>query len=79
MKNVEMNITDAGIAAMKRMLKIILLIVLSHTALVVYSAFFMSKEAWLFISGGLFYIIFGVLFCAQILYFKIKSRRMKSL
>jgi len=35
-------------------------IFLGHTALVFYSAFYMSKEAWAFISGGLFYILFGV-------------------
>ncbi len=77
MKNVEMTLTDAGIAAMKRMLTIFLFVVAMHTALVVYSAFFMSKEAWLFISGGLFYIIFGVLFAGQILYYKIKGWKNK--
>jgi len=29
-----------------------------HTAFVFYSAFYLSKEAWAFISGGLFYILF---------------------
>jgi len=77
MKNMEMTLTDAGINAMKRMLKIILLVVASHTALVVYSAFFMSKESWLFISGGLFYIIFAVMFAVQILYYKIRSWKTK--
>ena len=77
MKNVEMTINETGIKAMKRMLKIILFIIAAHTALVVYSAFFMSNEAWLFISGGLFYIIFGVLFAGQVLYYKIKMRRIK--
>ena len=77
MKNMEMTLTDAGINAMKRMLKIILLVVASHTALVVYSAFFMSKESWLFISGGLFYIIFAVMFAGQILYYKIRSCKTK--
>ena len=77
MKNMEMTLTDAGINAMKRMLKIILLVVASHTALVVYSAFFMSKESWLFISGGLFYIIFAVMFTGQILYYKIRSWKTK--
>jgi len=79
MKNVEMTITDAGIKAMKRILKIILFVVLSHTALVVYSAFFMSNEAWLFISGGLFYIIFVVIFTGQILYYKVRAWRIKNI
>jgi isopentenyldiphosphate isomerase len=37
-------------------------IILAHIALVVYSAFYMSSEAWAFISGGLFYILFAVYF-----------------
>jgi isopentenyldiphosphate isomerase len=33
-----------------------------HIILVLFSAVYMSKEAWLFISGGLFYILFAVYF-----------------
>jgi F0F1-type ATP synthase assembly protein I len=73
MKNVEMTMTEAGVKAMNRMLKIILLIVVLHTALIVYAAFYMSNESWLFISGGLFYIIFAAIFILQILYYKIKA------
>ncbi len=72
MKNVDIMLTDAGLNAMKHMIKIILFILVLHTALTVYSAFYMSKEAWLFISGGLFYIIFASMFLGQILYYKIK-------
>ena len=36
----------------------ILCITTFHILLIIYSAFFMSKEAWAFISGGLFYILF---------------------
>lgn len=43
----------------------------AHTALVIYSAFYMSGEAWAFISGGLFYLLFGVVF----LFEWIKQRR----
>ncbi|MBI5217398.1 MAG: NUDIX domain-containing protein [Bacteroidia bacterium] len=35
----------------------------------------MSKEAWVFISTGLFYIIFGAYFLFEILYQKIKIRK----
>jgi isopentenyldiphosphate isomerase len=45
-------------------------IFLVHTALVFYSAFYLSKEAWAFISGGLFYLLFG-------LYFLIEFARLK--
>ncbi|HNX23655.1 MAG TPA: septation protein IspZ [Spirochaetota bacterium] len=77
MKNMKVTLNEAGIKAMKRMLKIILLILSLHTILTVYSAFYMSNEAWLFISGGLFYIIFAVMFTGQILYYKIKLWRAK--
>jgi isopentenyldiphosphate isomerase len=34
----------------------------------------MSKEAWAFISGGLFYIIFGVIFVGQLVYARFIKR-----
>ncbi|MCK4664936.1 MAG: NUDIX domain-containing protein [Bacteroidales bacterium] len=37
----------------------------------------MSKEAWVFISGGLFYIIFGVYFIYELIYKKIKNLKYK--
>jgi isopentenyldiphosphate isomerase/intracellular septation protein A len=48
-------------------------ITLVHITLVLYSAFYMSKEVWFFISGGLFYILFGI-FLAFIF---LKNRLMK--
>jgi Intracellular septation protein A len=77
MKNVEFTINDAGIKAMKRMLKILLLILTFHAILTVYSAFYMSNEAWLFISGGLFYIIFAAMFGGQVIYYKIRLWKTK--
>lgn len=44
-----------------------------HTALVAYSAFFLSERAWAFISTGLFYIIFGVYFAFEIIQGKMKK------
>ena len=60
MKGIEMN--EAQGALFKRNLRNLFFIVVAHTVLVFYSAFFMSKEAWAFISGGLFYILFIVYF-----------------
>ena len=60
MKGIEMN--QAQEAVFKRNLRNLFYIVVAHTALVFYSAFYMSKEAWAFISGGLFYILFVVYF-----------------
>lgn len=60
MKDVEFN--DAQMALMQKSLKYLFYIFTAHTILVFYSAFYMSNEAWAFISGGLFYIIFGLYF-----------------
>lgn len=50
------------IAMMRRTMKNLFFIFFAHTILVFYSAFYMSREAWLFISGGLFYILFAAYF-----------------
>lgn len=60
LKGVEMN--EAQEALFKRNLRNLFYIVVLHTGLVFYSAFYMSKEAWAFISGGLFYILFIIYF-----------------
>jgi isopentenyldiphosphate isomerase/intracellular septation protein A len=48
-----------------------------HIILVLFSALYMSKEVWLFISGGLFYILFAVYFAFLWLKTKFQSRRFK--
>ncbi len=63
MKGVEMN--QAQELLFKRNLRNLFFIIIAHTALVLYSAFFMSKEAWAFISGGLFYILFVIYFIIE--------------
>ncbi len=40
---------------------------LLHSLLIVYSALYMSKEAWVFISGVLFYILFAAYFLLEFL------------
>jgi isopentenyldiphosphate isomerase/intracellular septation protein A len=42
---------------LNKTLKVVLFLTLFHIALVVYSSFYMSKEAWAFISGVLYYLI----------------------
>jgi isopentenyldiphosphate isomerase/intracellular septation protein A len=71
MKGIEMN--EAVQQQFKRTLKTMFWIFAAHTALVLYSAFYMSKEAWAFISGGLFYILFGVYFVYE--FYKQKRKR----
>jgi len=60
MKNIDLP--EGQIQQFKRSLKILFVIFLIHTAMIIYSAFSMSKEAWAFISGGLFYLIFAAYF-----------------
>lgn len=65
MKNTEIILNEKGIRAMRRMIILMTVIFTSHTALTVYAAFCMSAEAWGFISGGLFYIIFALILAVQ--------------
>jgi isopentenyldiphosphate isomerase/intracellular septation protein A len=73
MKGMEVN--DAAMQNFGRSLKIMFWMFLVHVVLIVYSAYFMSKEAWAFISGGLFYILFGVYFVYELARNKLKSRK----
>ena len=73
MKNIDLD--ENAIREMNRNLKVILFIFIIHTLLIIYSAFMMSNEAWAFISGGLFYIIFGVYFVIELGRKKMTSRK----
>ncbi|MFZ0389387.1 MAG: NUDIX domain-containing protein [Calditrichia bacterium] len=55
------------IGMMQRMMRRMFYLFFIHTILIFYSAFYLSKEAWAFISGGLFYIITGGLFLFEFL------------
>ncbi len=62
-KGVEFN--NVQIKQITRNLKILFFVFLVHTVLIYYSVYFMSNEAWAFISGALFYIIFAVFFILE--------------
>ena len=64
----DMQINAQQEMQIQRMSRLLFVIVFLHVLLVTYSAYYMSKEAWAFISGGLFYLIFGVIFIAQLVY-----------
>jgi isopentenyldiphosphate isomerase len=64
MKDASFN--DAQMAQMRQSLKYLFYIFAAHTLLVFYSTFYMSKGAWAFISGGLFYILFGIYFLFEL-------------
>ncbi len=53
------DFTEQHLSKFRHSLKILAVVFLFHTILVFYSAFYMSKEAWAFISGVLFYLIFA--------------------
>lgn len=60
MKDFQMN--EVQLKQLRNSIKLMFFVFFAHTILVFYSAFYMSKEAWVFISGGLFYMLFGLLF-----------------
>ena len=65
---------DAQNTQMRKSLKSLFFIFTGHTVLVFYATFYMSKEAWAFISGGLFYILFGVYFVFELVRQKKKQK-----
>lgn len=69
---------DVQLAQMRKNLKFLFYIFTGHTLLVFYATFFMSKEAWAFISGGLFYILFGVYFLFELYKQKRKQKKLAS-
>ena len=69
---------DAQVEQMRKNLKYLFYIFTAHTALVFYATFFMSKEAWAFISGGLFYILFGVYFLVELVRQKRKQKQLSN-
>lgn len=75
MKGMEMN--DAVLKKFRKSLKVLFWMFLVHVFLIIYSAYFMSKEAWVFISGGLFYILFGLYFVFEVVSNKLKNNKLK--
>lgn len=71
----DMELSGARMDKMRGSLKLMFFVFLVHTALVFYAAFYLSEEAWAFISGGLFYILFGVVFLYE--FWKQKSGQKK--
>ncbi|MGV8096274.1 MAG: NUDIX domain-containing protein [Mangrovibacterium sp.] len=62
----EIELSDEQTGKMRDSLKFMFFVFLIHTILVFYAAFYMSDGAWAFISGGLFYILFGVVFLYEL-------------
>jgi len=60
--------------AMQYTMKILFWMMIGYTLLIVYSAFYLSKEVWAFISGGLLYVLFALFFAWQYLSTKRKQK-----
>ena len=74
MKNIKLD--EEQVRQFNRSLRVLFYIFLAHTILIVYSAFFMSKGAWAFISGGLFYLLFAVYFIFEMFRARRKRKEM---
>ncbi len=75
MKGIEFS--EEQIQQMRVMMRRLFWIILAHTILIFYSAFYLSKEAWGFISGGLFYILIGAVFVGEFLKARLRAGRIK--
>ena len=71
----DMELTEVQMAKFRQTLQVMFFVFLIHTGLVFYSAFFMSDGAWAFISGGLFYILFAVVFAFEFLKQRINLKK----
>jgi isopentenyldiphosphate isomerase/intracellular septation protein A len=73
MKDIELN--QDQMAQFRKSMQLMFFVFLIHTLLVFYAAFYLSNEAWAFISGGLFYILFGLVFGYEFIKQKLKFRQ----
>jgi isopentenyldiphosphate isomerase/intracellular septation protein A len=73
MKGIKM--TDSQQTMFRKNLRNLFYLVIFHIVLILYSAFYMSKEVWAFISGGLLYILMAVYFGVE--YFR-KRKNIKT-
>lgn len=73
MKDMELN--EQQIAQFRKTLQLMFFVFLGHTILVFYATFYLSDGAWAFISGGLFYILFGLVFAYEFIKQKLNFRK----
>ncbi len=76
MKGVEIN--NAQIKQMTNSIRIMFFVFLLHTLLSLYSVFYMSSSASVFISGVLFYALFGAYFIFEIIKNRLKISSLKN-
>jgi isopentenyldiphosphate isomerase/intracellular septation protein A len=74
----EISLNSSQEKTMRTNMKVMFWITVLHIMMVLYSAKFMSDEAWAFISGGLYYIFFAVYFILLWANNTIKNRKFRS-
>jgi isopentenyldiphosphate isomerase/intracellular septation protein A len=74
----EMNLNKGQERLMRINMQVMFWITAFHVLMVFYSAKYMSKEGWAFISGGLFYIMFGAWFAGLWVFNRIKGMRLRN-
>jgi isopentenyldiphosphate isomerase/intracellular septation protein A len=75
MKGIEFS--DLQYNQFRKNMRVLFWIFLGYTGLVFYSVWFMSKGAWAFISGGLFYVIFGAYFLYEFIRNRFRQKRLQ--
>jgi len=66
----DISIDESQMGMIRKMARLMFFVIFFHIALIGYAAYYLSTEAWAFISGGLFYIIFAVILIGQFVYMK---------
>jgi isopentenyldiphosphate isomerase/intracellular septation protein A len=69
------DFNDEQVKQVNRSIRALFVIFTCHTLLVLYSAFYMSKEAWAFISTVVLYVLFGAYFVYEVARNKIKANK----
>lgn len=74
----DMELSGEQMKKMRRSMKLMFYVFFAHTLLVFYAAFQLSDAAWAFISGGLFYMLFGLVFLVEFGKQKLVNKKLKS-
>lgn len=72
------EITKLQQEKMQRSVRVLFWITSAHTLLIIYSAYFMSKESWVFISSVLLYILIGLYFGFEWILRLLEQQRFKN-
>ncbi len=75
----DLQTNEAQEALMKKSIRNMLFLLIIHLIMLIYSSFWMSTEAWAFVSTALFYIMIFGYFGVEFLIRYIKNRKMKDI